>query len=280
MGAIADLSDLINRASGGSSGSPEVTWFTKSGRVAGAAATATIVGQWASLWTYEGSGGGGGSAPGAVAAPTSATVGALIPFTDPGGTREKWLVQACASSRSNGTLLIYDRLLHISGLGGTTTGAQTVGGSLTRNTGGAGNFVFAEIYGILGTTSRTITMSYTNQAGTTGRTSTAVQIGATNYREVTRALMLPLQSGDTGVRAVASVTLSASTGTAGDFGVTVGRPVAAIGVEAMSRVGSTNFTVTFPGLPKVDAGSCLAFLWLPSVTAPTELVGALGFVEA
>jgi hypothetical protein len=41
MAAITDLSDLINRQSGGNSGTPESVFFFKVPRVAGVAATAT-----------------------------------------------------------------------------------------------------------------------------------------------------------------------------------------------------------------------------------------------
>ena len=54
MAAIADLSDLINRSTGGNSGTPDNLFFFKRARVAGAAATAPIAGRPASLWTYDG----------------------------------------------------------------------------------------------------------------------------------------------------------------------------------------------------------------------------------
>ena len=62
-----------------------------------------------------------------------------------------------------GILVLYDRLLHIGGLNATTTAAQTVGGSLSRYTGGAGNQIWVEIYTQIGTTATTITANYTNQ---------------------------------------------------------------------------------------------------------------------
>jgi hypothetical protein len=42
--------------------------------------------------------------------------------------------------------------------------------------------------------------------------------------------LLPLQQGDSGVRAVASVTAAASTGTVGNFGVTLFKPLMSIPV--------------------------------------------------
>jgi hypothetical protein len=278
MAALTDLSDLVNRSTGGNSGTPQNVFFHKVARIAGAAPPATIAGRWHSLWTYDGYP-AGGSAPGAVAAPTSATTGAL-PFTSPGGGRESWLTQAWATGLVGGTLVLYDRLLHISGLSGTVTTAQTVGGTLTRNNGGVGNMAMAEIYSIIGTTGTTITMSYTNQAGTSGRTSTATSFGATNFREQTRAVMLPLQAGDTGIQAVASTTVLATTGTAGNFGITVFKPLAYIGIGAPGAPGWRDFVTGLPGIPEIETGACLGLLWSPTTTTAPEVFGGYAIVEA
>jgi hypothetical protein len=277
MAAIADLSDLINRATGGASGTPQNVFWYKSARIAGAAATATIAGRPATLWRYDGHP-GAGAIPGAVSVPTNATQGAL-PFTSPGGSRESWMIQNWATGLVGGTLLMYDRLLHIGGLSAVTT-SHTIGGTLTRNTTGQGNFAMAEIYTAIGATARTITMSYTNQAGTDSRTSTAVAIGSTGFLEATRAILLPLQATDTGIRAVASATLSGTTGTAGSWGFVVGRPIAYIGIGAPGAAGWRDYITGLPGLPKIDAGACLSLLWFPQTTTVPEFFGGYSIVEA
>ena len=160
MAALADLSALVNRLTGGNSGAPEFILQHKTVRSAGATVTAPVNGKIQSLWTLDGSP-SGGVAPGAVAAPTNATAGALKQ-TDPVGGRQKWLQAAFPTASQNGTLIVYDRILHISGLSGTVITAQTVGGTLTRYTTGAGVFAFIEIYTAVGGTATTITMSYTN----------------------------------------------------------------------------------------------------------------------
>lgn len=277
MAAITDLSDLINLSTGGGDAAPQTSFFYKAPRVAGAAAVATIAGRPASLWRYEGIP-AGGAVPGAVSAPTNTTTGA-IPLTNPGGGRELHLIQAWGTGLVGGTLILYDRLLHIGGLSGAVTTAQTVGGTITRNTGGVGNILFAEIYTAIGTTSRTITASYTNEAGTPGQTSVAVPIGATGFREVSRVIFLPLAAGDSGVQACASVTLNASTGTAGDFGITVGRLLAYVGVGAPGAPGWRDFVTGMPGIPVVDSGACLSLLWVPATTTAPEVIGGVQLVE-
>lgn len=278
MASITDLSDLINRSTGGASGTPQNQFWFKSARIAGAAPANLIAGRPASLWRYDGHP-SAGAIPGAVAAPTNALAGAL-PFVSPGGGRQSWMIQAWATALVGGTLLLYDRLLHTGGISGTQTGAQAVGGTLTRNTGGHGNFVMAEIYTLIGTSSQTITMSYTNQAGTDGRTSTAVAIGAAGFREVSRAILLPLQAGDTGVRSVETRTLTATTGTAGSYGITVGKPIAYIGVGGAGAAGWRDFITGLPGVPEIESGACLSLLWFPQVNTAPEMFGGYSIVEA
>lgn len=278
MAALTDLSDCINRSTGGSSGTPETIWFYRDSRVDAAAATATVAGRVSSLWQYEGYP-GGGAAPTTVANPTNATDGAL-PITDAGGGRTKWLLGITGASATAGTLILYDRLLHIGGLSGTTTTAQTVAGSLTRNTGGVGNQIWVEIYSTIGTTATTITASYTNQAGTSGRTTTATAIGGTGLREAQRIIPLPLASGDSGVQACASVTVLASTTTAGNFGVSIVKPIAIIPLSLLGCGSVRDFIAGLPSVPSIEAGSCLAFAWLANSTTAPQVYGSLHFIEA
>jgi len=95
-------------------------------------------------------------------------------------------------------------LLNVSGgLDGTITTEQTTNlptAALTRHTGGDGVFIGIVIYIIVGTTATTISVRYTNQAGTANRVSTVTSFGGTGFREVNRLILIPLQAGDTGAR--------------------------------------------------------------------------------
>jgi hypothetical protein len=283
MAALADLSDLINKATGGNSGTPDNLFFHKQARVAGAAATAPIAGRPASLWTYDGQP-GAGVAPGAVAVASSATNGALKQANASGG-REKFLYSAWATGLVAGTLVLYDRLLHQSNLSGTSTSAQTVQGTgtptpaLTRYTDGLGNIAWVEIYTIIGATGTTVTMSYTNQNGDTA-TSAAVAIGGTGFREVTRCVFLPLATGDRGIQSVRTMTLAGTTGTAGTLGVTVARPIAYIGIGAPGGGGWRDFSTGLPGIPEIQDDACLSLLWFPNTTTAPEIFGGLSMLES
>jgi hypothetical protein len=76
-----------------------------------------------------------------------------------------------------------------------------------------------------------ITVTYTNQDGTTGRTTGANNLGVAPT--VGRMFQLPLQTGDTGVRAIESVTATGVT--SGTFNILVLRPLWS------GRAATTNF---------------------------------------
>lgn len=282
MAAIADLSALINRMSGGNSGLPETIFWHKVARFGGAAvAGVPIAGRPYSLWGLDGHP-SAGAAPTTWVNPDNATAGGLLQ-TDPTGGRQKWLVQAMASGVFAGTVVLVDRLGHNGNLSGTVTTAQNFTGTITRYTDGVGNIMWYEIYGntttILGTTATTITVSYTNQASTSGRTSTAVTIGGTGFREGNQIRFLPLQAGDTGVISVQSATLAATTGTAGAFGITIAHPLAYMPIGQAGVAGWRDFTTGLPGLPEIKTDACLSLVWLPNTTSAPELLGAVSMIE-
>lgn len=288
MGALADLSDVINRMSGGNSGSPEQIMFYKDKRVGAAAATAPTSGTLYSLWMNNGIPGTPGAAPGAAAVPTNTTAGALQQ-TDPGGGRQKWLTGIDADALSattlgTGVLILYDRLFHVSGFSGTVITAQTVQGSpaspaLTRYTNGVGNQIWAEIYTTLGTTQRTVSCSYTDQAGVAS-TSVATVLGAAGTNGAQMILPLSLAAGDTGVQAVNTATLSASTGTAGNWGITIAHPLAMVPVGGPGAPSVADMVASFPSLVEVLSGACLALAFMATSTSAPAVVGGVHFIEA
>lgn len=279
MAAILNLSDLVNRMTGGNSGTPENLFVHKIPYIAGTIDT-WATGFLYSCWKYDGIP-GPGATPTTVAVPTKALAGAL-PLTNAGGGREKWLVQACLNASVAADcpmILAYDRLLHIGGLDGTSTSAQTVGGTLTRGTGYVGNMIFVEIYTAVGTTARTITASYTNQANTAGRTTASTVFGGTAGtvgNDANLMIPLPLQAGDTGVKSVESVTINLSTGTAGNFGVTIARPIFWATSGGMN---TRDFTTGPGGMFLIEADACISFAQFAGSVTEASLVGMLCTVE-
>jgi len=181
--------------------------------------------------------------------------------------------------------LVIDRLSHQGGLSGTTTGAQTTNlptAALTRYTSGEGVFAALEIYGTVGTTATTATVSYTNQAGTAGQISPAFVFGGSGNRSAGTMLIVPLADGDTGVRSVESVTLAASTTTAGNFGVTLFKildwvPGGNAGFD--NTTGPVDAFLGGGGLcPVVEDNACLQLCSFSGATTVTQLC-SLKFIE-
>lgn len=277
MAAFGDMNEIVNRLSGGNSGTPKHVSFSKDARVGSSAAGATVAGRWQTLWQYNGCP-SHGDAPGAVRIPDNTTAGSLLQ-ADAGSGRELWLMGVVAYASAPGVLVLFDRLLDISGLDGTSASAQTVGGTIARNTGGDGNEIWVDTYTQIGTTVRTISADYTDHEGNSGQTSVAVAIGGTGLREVQRSIPLMLASGDKGVRAVASVTLSASTGTAGDFGITVRRRLLEIPIPASGLGVPRDQLRDAPGLVKIDDGACLEWMFFAQGTTAPSVFGMLSMVE-
>jgi hypothetical protein len=234
----------------------------------------------ASAWRYDGYP-AGGVAPTTGAIPDLTTTGALT-FTAPGGSREKFLISAGVVSNTGGVYMLYDRLFHIGGLSGTSTAVQTVQDSpaspaLTRNTGGAGNIAWYEIYATIGSTTRTLTMNYVDQDG--NNASSTINIGNTGFREVSRAQRIPLEAGDSGIRSVTSVQLDATTGTAGNFGITIAQPLAWIPIGTSGAGGWRDYTTGLPGIPSIHPDACLALAFIPVGTTAPDLMMAATFIE-
>lgn len=240
------------------------------------ASVAAVAGRTMSLWTSAGFP-TAGAAPGAaaIAIPTSATTGAL-PFSNPGSGASYLAAAIGFSSTVSGTLIVYDRIAHSSALSGTVATAQTVGGSaLTRGGDHIGTRLFLECYSALGASASNVTCSYTNQAGTSGRTTVSQAMIAS--LPANTLVPLVLQSGDTGVQAVASVTLSATTGTAGNFGVTLMRELARIPVF-LANVPTSHDAIAL-GMPVIPDNACIAFAYVSTTTSTGVVQGLLSIAQ-
>jgi len=278
MAAITDLSDLINRTTGGNDGTPQSLFFYKDARVGAAAAAANIAGRFTSLWQYNGIPSGSSTSP-TLGNPTLATDGALT-LTNPGGGRQKWCLGVIAAPSVAGTLIVYDRLIHGNGMSGTVTTAQNCVQTVSRFAGSAspGNQIYVEIYTQIGSTATTATISYKNQAGTT-KTTPAFAIGGTGLREAQRIIPVPLDPGDTGVTEILSCTVLATTGAAGDFGITVGRPLIVIPLSLAGCGSVRDLIAGLPGIIEILADSCISFIWLSNATTAPQIYGSFHTVE-
>ena len=237
--------------------------------------TAKAAGTFQSLWTAAGlPAAGANPASLAMVIPTSATAGAL-PFVKP-ATGLSYISKISSSQQTIGTLILYDRIAHSSGLNGTLTTAQAVNGAaLTRHTTGEDVELFLEVYTATGATASNATISYTNSAGVAGRTTPAVAMQVTPV--VGQMLPIPLQEGDTGIRSVQTVTLSSSTATAGNFGITLVKRIAEIPITvAGTGVVLDPFAL---GFPQIANDACLSFMVVTSTTSTGFITGTINIAQ-
>lgn len=196
----------------------------------------TAVGQFHSLWRATGQ-------PGQGAIPTAAAVcahGLLGSFnftqqTSPATSYLAYFEAVC--SASSVTIEVHDRLMHMGGLNGTLTTAQTVDLDLSANLAtsnlaariGASDYSdiqwWLEWYTDTGATVVTATVNVTYNDGTSGNL-TGISLGATRRASFLQPLNGLIPASDSGkfIRDVNTVTLSTTTGAAGNFGVTATRP--------------------------------------------------------
>jgi hypothetical protein len=90
---------------------------------------------------------------------------------------------------------------------------------------------------------------------------------------------IPLAAGDSGIQAIEQIQLTATTGTAGNFGITIAQPLAWIPVGAAGTMGWRDYTTGLPGIPVIDPNACLALMFIPSAATAPELFGSLATIE-
>lgn len=232
-----------------------------------------------------------GAAPGVAAACNANTAGALLQEPKLTSlTNSFFLTQAEMSIATTAftSLMLVDRLSHQGGLSGASATAQTTNlptAALPRYTSGEGVMAALEIYTAIGSTATTATISYTNQAGVSGRTSKPAVIGGASENTVSRFIIITLQDDDTGIRSVESVTLAATTATAGNFGVTLFKPLMILPnfsfVADQVQPRTLNTLVGGSGCcPEIMDDACLQLLGLSNSTVVGVVTGAFSLAEA
>lgn len=241
-------------------------------------------GTYVSLWRATGQP-GQGAIPAATATCNNTTVG-VMGFTQQVSPATSYIVYTdLATGNLAMTLEIHDRLAHMGGLSGTLTTAQTV--SLDINTlAGTDNISerkgdadfsdvswWLEWYTATGATAVTATVNVTYNDGTTGNL-TGLSLAATRPASFMVALNTQIPSASAGkfIRGVNTVTLSATTGTAGSFGVTATRLKATVG----SPIANYKVTADWAqlGLPHVPNSAALFPIVLTSTTSSGTVRGA------
>lgn len=233
-------------------------------------------GQVFSLWTATGVP-SNGAAPTTAAVATKALAGS-VSFTNqtaPATSYIDWLWMAFGNANTG--VEIHDRLAHMGGLSGTVTTAQgalslvTTAPSAERI--GAADYSdvqwYIEIFTALGATGVNATVNVTYNDDSTGNL-TAIALGATP-RAGRLYPLLPASAGKF-IKAVNSVTLSATTGTAGNFGITATRGRTIVSSVAANTPAVADWAQL--GHCEVPNDSCLQLVMLCSTTSTGTVRGA------
>ena len=242
----------------------------------------TVAGQYHSLWRATGQP-GQGAIPAAAANCNQSTVGGMR-FSQQTAPAKSYLAYLEAvSSTSASTMEVHDRLMDRGGLNGTLTAAQTVG--LDFNGVTADNMVerigdadcsdiqwWLEWYTDTGATVTTATVAVTYSDGTTGNL-TGVSLAATRRASFMQPLngLIPAAAAGKFIRAVNTVTLSASTGTVGNFGVTATR----LRGSLFMPIANAKFSADWANLPinTIPNSACPFIVVMPGTTVTGTLRG-------
>ena len=236
-----------------------------------------------SLWRATGQP-GQGAIPTVVATCNNTTVGTIgfnqqmSPSTSYGAYLE------IATGNAAMTMELHDRLANMGGLNGTLTTAQSV--NLDFNTllstdnidtrKGDANYSdvqwWLEWYTATGGTAVTATIAVTYNDGTTGNLSVLSLAGSRPASHIIplNSLIPSAQSGKF-IRGIVSVTLSATTGTAGNFGVTVTRPRMTLSAPIANHKFIADWAQL--GLPEIYNSSAIFPIVLTSTTSTGTVRG-------
>lgn len=246
--------------------------------------TSEGAGTWHSLWKAAGQPAAGANPPAYTAGsgytPTRTTTGAIDITNATSGTLHA--LKAALMGATLGTLIFYDRLWACSGLVANIATEQSITTPGTLPFGrdpnnGADVEPWLEVYGAPGATGGNWELKGTDAAGNTNR----------NWRYVhpanaeTVGQMMPLLIGGTtpaavlGCRVPVSLTLSISSGTAGNIGITLIRrlfeiPITLVNVAAL-------FDAVALGMPQIFDDACVAAMVLCTATNTGHISGSLNF---
>jgi hypothetical protein len=223
-----------------------------------------------------------GAIPTTPAVPTNATLGS-VGFANQTAPATSYIGQlALASSNNTTSIEVYDRIAHNGGLVLNVTTAQTITGLDLSTLGipadriGEADYSdvqwFLEVYADGGATASNATINVTYDNGTTGNLTTLAVGGTIRAGNMfpLRAL-IPAGSQARNIRGPNSVTLSASTGTAGNFGFTAVRLRTTLTLPNANQAAQHDWAML--GLPSVPNDACLMFAVLSGANISGTLRG-------
>lgn len=238
-----------------------------------------VAGLLATFWRAAGS-------PPVGALPTTAamcdgdTVGAWKLPPLPVGSK-MYIGEINVSMSAMGQFLLFDRLAHMGGLVGNVITAQTVNLDLAGaaaqgrcDIDGSGVLWVLNTYTNTGATGTTATITYTNTENVPGRITT-VAIPAT-MRAGSVYPIFPNDE-DLRIRSIQSIQLAATTGTAGNFGITAMARIAELPIDSPVK----NFVGDYAAiaLPELTGNECLELCMVCQTTSTGVLIGNAAIIR-
>jgi hypothetical protein len=195
-------------------------------------------------------------------------------------------VMSAVSTALPGFLMLVDLQGYWPSINGTITSQQNLSGTPTlRYANGEGCNLYTVVTTAAAAGTPNISVSYTNQAGTSGRSLGVTPVGtaSSTIGQIYPTLVAPffsLAGGDTGVQNVASITLSASGGGSLRLALCIAKPLLTIPISVISNSTEKDFANQFPSMPEVKNNACLVWLFLPgaAIAANTNIYGSLEYV--
>lgn len=207
---------------------------------------------------------------------TSSIVNGQIPCYDPSGSSFQYLARFSATVTQPGLVMLCDRIWHNGGIVASSTATSSIttptwpARDVNGSTNGDGIICAAEISSSVSTGTPTLTITYTNSAGTSSRTAT--NILATVASSATGSTyFFGLQAGDTGIRSIQSYAQNA-TWTSGTINLVCFRVLATLEIPAGLTPNSIDALTG--GLPRLYAGTVPYIIFVPSTTTTSNIIGS------
>lgn len=224
--------------------------------------------------------------PGAAVAPTPGVAGTDNTFTSYAGQMNFPATQSGQtihlakllgmSSATAGVILLCDRIWHNSGLSATITTSQTVNSNAwparddNESADGEGVLVGMEVSTATGTgTPASLSLGYTNQAGTASRAGANIPAMAASL-PIGTFYPFSLQAGDTGVRSIQTFQINTTAWASGTIHLVAYRVIEALEISSVGIPESRN--IINGGLKRCWNGTIPFSIFVPGGTTTTQLL--------
>jgi len=196
-----------------------------------------------------------------------------------------------AATSAPAVMMLVDQVAMFTVSSVTTTGAQSFSGTQTlpRYATGAGLQAFIVPSVVMGAGTPTIRLEYTNAAGVSGRLTPAspllptanatAPVGSVIYSGTGAGKygpFMPLAGGDTGIRSVQSINLSA-TMSSGSLVVILAKPILTLPITTIGVASERDLVNQLPSMPRIFDGANLQWLMYAGNNTPvnTAFYGSL-----